>query len=187
MPGVQRPMQSEQFHHSPQKHNSKSRVTRSYFALYENLGQLCLICNNTEVEKGNFITFITSWAASPPIKALTGARSPAATQESFFSSAWSSSSCLAESDCAAFTSPASATSSSAFDCREQKRHLLSQLCLKQEMSGIIERKKVSIKAVHLCIWNRQLNIFVTPSLPDQSLKHGTLLKLLSNAQLFTFS
>ena len=56
---------------------------------------------------------MTSCAASPPINALTGARSPAATNASFLISGSSSSSTFAEPVREAFTSLAKATISSA--------------------------------------------------------------------------
>ena len=58
------------------------------------------------------LTFITSWAAKPPMKALIGAKSPAEIYANFWRSASSSSSTLADPVRLAFTSLASATNSS---------------------------------------------------------------------------
>lgn len=61
---------------------------------------------------GKELTFITSCAARPPMKALTGARSPAAIYDSFLIRASSSCSSLADPVWAEFSSLANVSSSS---------------------------------------------------------------------------
>lgn len=57
------------------------------------------------------LTFITSWAAKPPIKAFMGARSPAATYDSFRMRSSSRMSCCTAGRARAFTACAKVTSS----------------------------------------------------------------------------
>lgn len=57
------------------------------------------------------LTFITSWAAKPPIKAFMGARSPAATYASFRMRSSSRGSCCTAGKDRAFTACAKVTSS----------------------------------------------------------------------------
>lgn len=85
------------------------------------------------------LTFMTSWAARPPMKAFMGARSPAATYANFRMRSSSRFSCCTAGRARAFTACAKATSSVASSWWARKNQ--KRICQATMRAGSVDRQK----------------------------------------------
>ena len=85
------------------------------------------------------LTFMTSWAARPPMKAFMGARSPAATYASFRMRSSSRLFCCTAGRARAFTACAKATSSAASSWWARKNQ--ERICQATVRAGSVDRQR----------------------------------------------